>query len=223
MSEFVKETPFALLIAGIIVVGLYLANYFLDKGCEQYVSRKAGHGIAGMGILLCVFLFSSVWWPLILTVGFTLTLLIARGVAPTTFRGVGGSSRQSAFAEVFLPSAAVIAILVGWLWLNSPWLAVVPILYTCFGDMVTGLVRSRLYHHEVKGNAGSVAMIVVCLLVAYFYSPYWIAVVGAVVATLAERFTPPSHGFWDDNWSITISSLVVMVVLSFASGLLTPH
>ncbi len=196
------------------MTGLYLANYFYDKGCEQYVSRKAGHGIAGMGFLLCVFLFPSGWYPLILALGFVALLGIARLVKPDTFRGVGGSSRQHAFAELFLPGAAAIAIAIGWIWLKNPWLAVVPILYTCFGDMVTGIVRSRIYHHEVKGNWGSLAMILTCLLVAYFFKPYWIGACGAVVGTLAEKFTPKSRGFWDDNWTITLSSLLVMRLLN---------
>lgn len=215
---FIKEAPYALLVSGAALIGLYMSNYFYDKGCEQYVSRKAAHGVAGMGFLLCALLFSSVWWPLIMTLGFVVMLVAARVVRPSTFRGVGGSARQQAFAEVFLPGSAAVAIVVGWLWLGNRWLALVPILYVCFGDMVTGLVRSRLYKREMKGDWGSLAMLLVCLLVAYFYSPYWIAAAGAMAATLAERFTPPSHGWWDDNWSIVFAGLLVMAVLAHFFG-----
>lgn len=208
------EAPYALLIAGIIVTGLYLANYFYDKGCEQYVSRKAGHGVAGMGVLMFALLFSSAWWPLILAVSFTALLGGARYFKPDTFRGVGGSSRQQALAEIYLPAAATISIAVGWAWLGDRWLGVVPVLFVAWGDMVTGLVRSRIYGREMKGNVGSLAMAGVCLLVAYFFHPYWVAAVGAIVATLAERFTPPSRGAWDDNWTIVLSSLTVMGVLA---------
>lgn len=207
------EIPFVILIAGAVLVGLYLANYFYDKGVEQYISRKVGHGVGGMGFLLCVFLFSSPWWPLILSGGFALLLGGARLVKPMAFRGVGGVGRQHALAEVWFPIAGTISIGIGWGLLDNPWLAVVPILFMAWGDMLTGIVRSRIYGREVKGNLGSVAMIIVCLIVAYFFEPYWIGAVGAVVATLVERFTPISHGIWDDNWSIVLSTLFVMGIL----------
>lgn len=210
----IQEIPYLILITGAILTGLYLANYFYDKGVEQYISRKVGHGVGGVGILLCVFLFSSAWWPLILTAGFTLLLGGARWLNPNTFRGVGGTGRQHALAEVYFPAAATLSVGVGWAWLGNPWLAVVPILFMAWGDMLTGIVRSRLYGHEVKGNWGSAAMIFVSLVVAYFFHPYWIGAVGALVATLAERFTPLSRGIWDDNWTIVLSSLLVMSLLA---------
>ena len=209
-----QEIPYVVLIAGITITGLYMSNYFYDKGCEQYVSRKAGHGVAGMSVLLFALLFKEVWWPLVLAASFTLLLGGARFIKPETFRGVGGTARRHALAEVYLPAAATISLAIGWGWLGDRWLGVVPILFVAWGDMVTGLIRSRIYKKEMKGNLGSIAMLVVCLICAYFFRPYWIAAAGAVVATLAERFTPPSKGAWDDNWSIVFSSLLVMGVLS---------
>ena len=138
----------------------------------------------------------------------------ARVIKPGTFRGVGGTGRQHALAEVYFPAAGTISLSVGWVWLDNPWLAVVPILFMAWGDMLTGIVRSKVYGREVKGNLGSVAMIIVCLLVAYFFKPYWIAAIGAVVATLVERFTPLSRGIWDDNWTIVLTSMAVMAPLS---------
>ena len=212
------EAPFAILISGAVLVGLYLANYFYDKGVEQYISRKVGHGVGGMGFVLCVFLFSSPWWPIIIAGCFCLLLGGARLIKPQAFRGVGGTGRRHALAEVYFPVAGVISLAIGWVWLGNPWLAVVPILFMAWGDMLTGLVRSRLYGREVKGNLGSVAMVIVCLLVAYFFKPYWIGAIGAVVATLAERFTPLSKGLWDDNWTIVLASLAVMTSIYLIGG-----
>ena len=50
-------------------------------------------------------------------------------------------------------------------------------------------------------------------ILVYGALPWWIAAVGAVVATAAEKFTPRSRGIWDDNWTITLSSLLVMTLL----------
>jgi hypothetical protein len=204
------EIPYAILIAGAIVTGLYLANYFYDKGVEQYISRKVGHGVAGMGVLLFPLLFSSPWWPIILAASFTLLLGGARFIKPDAFRGVGGTGRQHALAEVYFPAAATISLVIGWGWLGNPMLAVVPVLFMAWGDMLTGLVRSRIYKREVKGNWGSLGMLLVCLVVAYLFHPYWISAAGAVVATLVERFTPMKKWWIDDNYTIVLSSLLVM-------------
>ena len=208
-----SELPLLFLIAGIVLVGLYLSNILYDYGVPQYISRKVGHGVGGMGYLMCMLLFSTPWYPLILSGGFTLLLGGARLLRPSTFRGVGGSSRSHALAEIWFPLAGTLSLVVGWVWLNNPHLAIVPILFMAWGDMVTGLIRAKVYGKEVKGNYGSLGMLVVCLLVGTLFTPYWIAAVGAVVATLAERWTPISKGFWDDNHTIIISSLLVMGAL----------
>lgn len=210
----VAEIPFVLLVAGAALVGLWVSNIFYDYHLPQYLSRKIGHLGGGVGYLLCAFLFHSYLWPLILTITFTMLLFVARFIKGNLFRGVGGTGRPTAFAEVWFPAASVISIAVGWTWLSNVWLAILPCLYMSFGDAVTGLTRSVIYHREFKGNMGSVAMAITCILLAWIlYTPLWIGIVGAITATLAERFTPMSHGWIDDNWTIVISSLLVMGVL----------
>ena len=197
-----------------VIVGLYLSNVMYDYGVPQYISRKLGHGAGGIGYLMLALFYREGWFPLFISILFTFMLALARVFSPSLFRGVGGSGRTHAMAEVWFPLAGTISIAIGWLWIGDKWLAIVPILFMAWGDMVTGLVRARVYQKEVKGWWGSAAMIVVCLMVSLLYSPYWIALAGAVVATLSERFTPPSSGWWDDNWTIIISSLLVMGGLS---------
>lgn len=205
------EIPYALLTAGAALVGLWCSNIFYDHKVPQYLSRKIGHMAGGTALLLFSMLFESWRWPLILTLAFTSLLFGARFIKDELFRGVGGSGRPVAFAEVWFPASAVVSIAVGWVWLGDRWLAILPALFMAYGDAVTGLTRSVVYHREFKGNLGSVAMLVVCLILAWcFYQPLLVGVVGAVVATLVERFTPMSHGWLDDNWTIVLSSLLVM-------------
>jgi len=205
------EVSFAVLAAGAVLVGLWCSNIFYDYLLPQYLSRKIGHMAGGTALLLFALLFESWQWPLILSVAFTALLLGARFLKSNLFRGVGGTGRPTAFAEVWFPAVSVVSIAVGWAWLGDRWLAILPALFMAYGDAVTGLTRSVVYHREFKGNLGSVAMLVVCLILACcFYQPLWVGVVGAVVATLVERFTPMSKGFWDDNWAIVLSSLLVM-------------
>jgi len=209
------EIPYAVFIAGVALGGLWIANIFYDFKLPQYLSRKIGHLGGGTALLLFALLFDSWLWPLILSVAFMALLFGARFIKGDLFRGVGGAGRPIAFAEVWFPAASIISILVGWGWLGDRWLGILPALFMAYGDAFTGLTRSVVYNREFKGNMGSVAMFVVCLLLAWvFYKPFWIGAVGAIVATLVERFTPMSHGWLDDNWTIVLSSLLVMGVLS---------
>ena len=208
------EIPYAILIAGAALLGLYLANVFYDLNVPQYISRKIGHLGGAVAFLLCPFLFSSFWWPLILTTGFTLLLLYARLFKPETFRGVGGSGRLGALAEIHFPATGIVLIGVLWGIFNQPWLAIVPLTFMGAGDAITGLIRSKVYGREVKGAWGSLGMMVTCLVLAYFIQPYSIGVIGASAATLAEKHTKTSK-YIDDNLTIPLASALVMALLYF--------
>jgi dolichol kinase len=56
------------------------------------------------------------------------------------------------------------------------------------------------------------AMLAVCLVVAVLIEPYWVGVLGAVVAVFMERFTY-TRGWIDDNLTIPIGALAAMVFL----------
>jgi len=206
------ELPFVILISGAALLGLYLANLFWDYGIPQYLSRKLGHLGGCVGFLLCPLLFSTFWWPLILTTGFTLLLLYARLFKPQTFRGVGGSGRPQALAEIHFPATGIVLIGICWGILGEPWLAIVPLCFMGGGDAVTGLIRSKVYGREVKGVIGSIGMLVVSLTLAYFIEPYWVGVAGAITATLAEKYTKTTR-YVDDNLTIPLSSAFVMALL----------
>lgn len=208
------EIPYAVLIAGAVLLGLYLANLFYDYKIPQYISRKCGHLGGAIGFLLCPFLFTSFWWPFILTVVFSGLLLYARWKRPNTFRGVGGSGRPEALAEIHFPATGIILIGVLWGVFNQPWLAIIPLTYMGAGDAITGLVRARVYGKEVKGIWGSCGMVLTCLLLSYFITPYWVGAAGSVAAVLAEKFTKTTK-YVDDNLSIPVVSAAVMSALYF--------
>ncbi|GAI47494.1 unnamed protein product, partial [marine sediment metagenome] len=69
-----------------------------------------------------------------------------------------------------------------------------------------------VYNKEMKGLWGSVGMLPVCLLFACFFSPYWISALGAITATLAEKFGKTTK-YTDDNLYIPLSSALVMALL----------
>lgn len=208
----IAEIPYAILLTGAALLGMYLANVLYDYKVPQYLSRKVGHLSGCAAFILCPLLFKTFWWPLILTAGFTALLAYARWFRPRLFRGVGGSGRPNALAEIHFPATGIILMGVLWGIYNQPWLAIVPLAFMGGGDAITGIVRARIYGREVKGTWGSFAMIISCLVLAYFITPYWIGAVGAVVATAAERFTK-TRRFVDDNLSIPLFSALAMSLL----------
>ena len=59
-------------------------------------------------------------------------------------------------------------------WWFGPWIGISTALFLAWGDGITGLVRHALYHTQFeKGWAGSVAMLLSCLLIALLVTPYW--------------------------------------------------
>jgi dolichol kinase len=207
------NVAYCVLIIALVLVGLYMANVAYDKGVPHWESRKWSHISGGYAYLLLGLLTDSAIYGIVVSSGFGVLLVGARWLRPAFFRGTGGSGRGHAYAECWFPFAGTLCFVVGWLWLGNPWLAIVPCLFLAWGDAVTGLVRSRYLKAEAKGDWGSVACLVTCLLVAMLFQPYWIGALGAVVATGAEKFTPLSKGFWDDNWTIPIVSLIFMALL----------
>lgn len=184
----IAEIPYVVLIAGAVLVGLWMSNILYDLKVPHYISRKIGHAAGGMGFLLCAFLFPSGWWALMLAACFVAMLWVARVVKPDTFRGVGGSGRPTeAMAEVWFPLASIPVIGVGWIWLGEPLITISCLLFMAWGDCITGLIRSQVYGKAVKGFWGSVGMFAACLIIAWcFIEPFWIGAVGALVATITE-------------------------------------
>ena len=99
-----------MLIPGAALLGFYLANLLYGYHIPQYLSRKTGHLGGTVAFLICPFLFSSFVWPLVLTAGFTTLLLHVRLFRPNPFRGVGGSGRPDALAEIHFPDTGIITI-----------------------------------------------------------------------------------------------------------------
>lgn len=191
-----------------------MSDRIFDRVKVSVLSRKAIHMTAGIGMLIAPFVFHSFWWPL----GVSIFFLVALSVLNFTRAAFGyGIRTPGRFVELWFCCSCVVCYAV--LWRIDPWLATAPVLFLSWGDGVTGLIRWPLYHRQgEKGIMGSVGMIAVCLLVAIMVHPYWIGAAGAVAATVAERHTP-SRGYWfDDNWSVALAGLAVMLPLYLVFG-----
>ena len=111
------------------------------------------------------------------------------------------------------------SLAIGWGLLGDRWLGFMPLAFMAWRDSVAGSLTVAIRSGNIPIILPSIAMLIVCLAAALLFQPYWIGVLGAMVATVAERFRLIAHGLWDDNWvpddpAIVATSLAVMGILA---------
>jgi phytol kinase len=217
------DIPLVVFSGAVALAGLWLSNIVYDRQVPNYLSRKIGHAAGGFAFLASFFV-SSAGWPIVVALGFGALLLVGRLVRPDYLRGVGGTGRSvKVLAEIWFPLVAVPVYAISWLWLGKPAVAVASLLFMAWGDGITGLVRSQIYHKAVKGPWGSLAMLAVCLTISGFLiRPYWIGAAASAVAVAAER-TFGEYGIlkWgDDNWAIPLTAMGAILGLMALTGTL---
>ena len=220
----------AVAVALFALAGPVASNVLYDRGASSSVSRRAAHSIGGAAYLLAV-LWLNVWTAMALAGVLALSVLVLILGSPRSLRGVSRSPSTRDWAVVAYPTAATVSLAVGWGMLGNMWLAFGPIAFMAWGDSVAGLVRSWIRSGRIAWLVGggaardsivvlapSMVMLGVCLIVAALVQPYWIGVVGAIAATVAERFRLIGHSIWEGNWVpddpvIVAASLAVMGAL----------
>ncbi len=227
----------ALAASGVVILataGLLASNFLFDRGVPGTVSRRAAPVLGGAAFLIAV-LWLDAWTAIALAGVLSLSILALRLGFRRTLRGISRSVSTQDWAEAAYPMAGAAGLAVGWGLLGDRWLAFVPIAFMAWGDSAAGLVRSSIRSGNIawpftaricRGNMAivwpSIAMLGVCLIVASPFQPYWIAALGAIVATAAERFRLIAHGLWNDSWLpddpvIVAASLAVMGILARTS------
>ena len=217
-----SEIRYAVIVIGVILAGFWISNIVYDYSVPHHISRKIGHAAGGLGFLICVLFFSNALWPMVLAGLFAALLLFARMYAPRLFRGIGGAGRtMRAHSEVWFALVSVPVFGISWLWLDRPMVALASLLFMAWGDCLTGITRSQVYHREVKGLWGSFAMLFVCLVISWvFIKPFWVGAVGAAVAVVTEK-TFGETGFFkwaDDNWAVPLLSTSAILGLLEVTG-----
>ena len=221
MNDLLNDLPIVTMVIAAVLVGIWISNIVFDRGVPNYISRKIGHGAGGLAFLVAIVL-SSAWWAIIVSSVFSVLLILGHEFAPNSIRGVGGSGREvHVFSEVWFPLVAIPVFSIAWLWLKQPGIAVGSLLYMAWGDGVTGLVRSQIYHRPVKGLWGSLAMLITCLIISWvLIHPFWIGAAASIIAVITEwAFGEQGVVKWaDDNWAIPLASLLVLLGLKAITG-----
>ena len=199
-------------VVTLATVGLLASNILFDKGLDSSLSRRVPGALGGFAYLIAV-LWLDPWTAISLSAALGILIIVLRLGFRRRLRGVAGNLPTQALAEITFPIAGTAALAIGWGLLGNRWLAFVPIAFMAWGDNVAGLVRAYTWDRNVMSVWPSIAMFGVCLLAANLFHPYWIGALGALVATLSERYRPMVTPLWDDNLHVVAISLAVMAVL----------
>ncbi len=207
----------------LFVASKWLYGFVIRRGWEPhrgtYLGRKFVH-IFGAGVVavLLPFEFHEPYFPFLFAMmlaGLTFTLHKTNHV-------LYWFQDPANYSETYFALTWGAAVLLTWFVDSSFLLAVVPTLFMAWGDGVTGLVRSQVYHNgPTKGWWGSLAMLDVSLAISLaFVRPFWVGVVGSVVATIVEHFFGDNGVVkWaDDNLAIPLLSMGVMLGLMALTG-----
>ena len=200
-------------VIAIVICALAGSNFLYDHGVPSFISRRFAPVVGGFAYLVAI-IWLEKWTAIILCGILTLFILLLRLRFRESLRGLSGAHPAQTWAEITFVVAGTLTMLIGWGILGNKWLAFMPIAFLAWGDTAAGIARDIIGLDVKKSSWHMVAMFVICLAaVAIWYHPFWIGAIGAVVATLAERYRPGVLPYWDDNFNLTAASLAVMAVL----------
>ncbi|MEM1847163.1 MAG: dolichol kinase [Acidilobaceae archaeon] len=210
-KELLVTLIFAVYVLFVIVITKPLYHYLTTRGLSpiraKYFNRKVIHIFAGGVVALFVpFVYSTPLLPFLASVAITVLLIVARRLRPLEWFQVPENHYEVNFAIMW-----GLSILVIWIAVGDPFLAVLPAIFMSFGDGTTGIVRNLVVKTRSKHWSGSVAMAFVSVTLGFIYGGL-VGVVSAIVASLAERF---EFNPIDDNVLVSLSSTFVVLALAF--------
>ena len=210
VDPFVADIPVTLVLLlwmafVLLVASRRLYDYVLRRGWDPkrgtYLGRKFVH-IFGAGVVAVTlpFEFHEPWFPFLFAMFLAgLTFILHRSNHIWYW-----FQDPANYSETYFALAWGAAVLLTWFVDKTFLLAVVPTLFMAWGDGVTGVVRNLLYKKRTKAWEGSLAMLIVCVMVGALMG--LAGVLAGVVATAVERF----DGL-DDNISIPLVSLAILI------------
>jgi len=197
-----------------VVNGILLVAYnffiivFVSRRISEiygtYMARKAIHILsAGVSVLLARLIFSDWLVPLLLGLLMICYTVLGHFRSPHSWFQI-----KRNYADIYFTVACTVLIVVFWNY--NVWIGVLSALFLAWGDGFTGIVRNYVYGKRNKGIWGNIAMLAVCMALAYFMNGRvgYVAFAGAGFASIVEKFERV-----DDNISIPFGSAVIMTLL----------
>ena len=170
-----------------------------------YFNRKIIHLAAG-GIVavLLPYIFHEPFIPFILSLILALVTYIPHRIGKLMY----WFQIEDNMYEVNFCIAWGVSVLVLWLILGDPKMAILPAILISFGDAVTGIVRNILFGRRTKHWIGNIAMASVTIPLGIIY----VGIVGgiiSIISAIVERFEFKPI---DDNILIGLISTAMLIL-----------
>jgi len=189
-----------------------LYTYMRFKGLEHnvavYYNRKVIHVLAGgLCAAFVPLLFETPIVPFIFALALALLTYVPHRIGKLMY---WFQVEENAYETSFCIMWGVV-ISLGWLLSDGNfWIGVLPVLFMSLGDAVTGIVRNKLYGRRSKSWWGNLAMALLSIPLGSILGLAG-AIAGAV-ASIVEHF---EFRFIDDNVSIPLVSLIILLLAEF--------
>jgi len=190
-----------ILVAWVLLVVFRLSK-IVSRKWNKYVARKFIHFFTGgLVAVIAPYIFKV---PTIPVLGALFMAVVT--VAPRLWkRDLDWFQIKNNFGDTWFCLSFALLFLT--FWYIDKWIAVTAALFMAVGDGITGIVRNRVYRRHVKGFWGSVAMLIVSVIIGVIYKGI-IGVLTAVIATIVERIP-----LIDDNITVPLVSAGLMYLL----------
>jgi len=213
LSNLAHDTIAAIILFIYVIAIVFgtkiLYHVMVSRGIRHnvaiYFNRKIIHIAAGGVVaLLLPYVFHEPFIPFILAMILALTTYIPHRVGMLMY----WFQTEDNMYEVNFCIAWGISVLVLWLILGDPRMAILPAILISFGDAVTGIVRNILFGRRTKHWIGNIAMASVTIPLGIIY----VGVIGGIisaVSTIIERFEFKPV---DDNILIGLVSTAMLIL-----------
>ena len=200
------------IVSGLSLSGIILANKLLDRFKAAFLTRRIV-SIAGGVVYLVAVLLLDKYIALVTIVVISALVITLRLSFSQWLRGALRNPSARDYSEITYLVAGILSLSIGWGVFDDKWLGFLPVAFMAWGDDTAGLARDTICKGRQSRFWPSVVMLITCTGIAFIYHPFWVGAVGAITATITERFRINSIRFWDDNINVVVSSLVVMVII----------
>lgn len=213
LSNLVHDAIAAMILFTYVIMVVFgtkiLYHMMISRGIKHnvaiYFNRKIIHLAAG-GIVavLLPYIFHEPFIPFILSLILALVTYIPHRIGKLMY----WFQIEDNMYEVNFCIAWGVSVLVLWLILGDPKMAILPAILISFGDAVTGIVRNILFGRRTKHWIGNIAMASVTIPLGIIY----VGIVGgiiSIISAIVERFEFKPI---DDNILIGLISTAMLIL-----------